>query len=188
MAIDPTQGMSKPALPVASCSFCEEPIDLSERGLKEVAPDQNIYCNKKCMGGAQTKRATITVRCAYCQEDFNTLRGRHSDSNIFCNKTCAFSVRKDRYFWTILSVLSNNKRFLSADEIRASLKTRKVDLTAMRIATRISSSPFVNVNRETEPFTYQLKAEYTETPWLWHTSKYYRKIGMTRKDYAAQFQ
>lgn len=188
MAIDPTKVMSKPSLASASCSFCEEPIDLSERGLKEVAPDQNIYCNKKCMGGAQTKRATITVRCAYCREDFDTLRGRHSESNIFCNKVCAFSVRKDRYFWTILYVLSNNRRFLSANEIRESLRKRKVDLTAMRIATRISSSPFVNVNRETEPFTYQLKEEYTEKPWLWHTSKYYRKIGLARKDYAAQFE
>ena len=188
MAIDPTKAMSKPNLSCASCSFCGKSIDLSERGLKEVAADQNIYCNKKCMGATQTKRATITVRCAYCRNDFNTLRGRHSDSNIFCNKSCAFSVRKDRYFWTILYVLSNDRRFLSADQIRATLKTRKVDLTAMRIATRISSSPFVNVNRESEPFTYQLKDEYTEKPWLWHTSKYYRKIGMGRKDYAAQFE
>ena len=78
------------------CSFCEKPINLSERGIKEISENQNVYCDKKCMGGAQTRRATITVNCAYCNKEFSTLRGRHSESNLFCGKTCAFSVRKDR--------------------------------------------------------------------------------------------
>ena len=172
----------------APCSFCQKPIDLTKRGIKEIGENQNIYCNKKCMGGAQTQRATITVQCAYCNKDFNTLKGRHSESNLFCGKPCAFSVRKDLYFWTILYVLSKENRFLSADQIRESLKTRKVDLTAMRIATRIASSPFIEVNKESEPFTYQLKEEYKNKPYLWHTSKYYRKIGMGKKEYAAQFE
>jgi len=172
----------------APCSFCQKPIDLTKRGIKEIGENQNIYCNKKCMGGAQTQRATITVQCAYCNKDFNTLKGRHSESNLFCGKTCAFSVRKDRYFWTILYVLSKENRFLSADQIRESLKMRKVDLTAMRIATRIASSPFIEVNKESEPFTYQLKEEYKNKPYLWHTSKYYRKIGVSKKEYAAQFE
>ena len=85
-------------------------------------------------------------------------------------------------------MLSKENRFLSADQIRESLKTRKVDLTAMRIATRIASSPFIEVNKESEPFTYQLKEEYKNKPYLWHTSKYYRKIGMGKKEYAAQFE
>ena len=58
--------------------------------------------------------------------------------------------------------LSKEKRFLSADQIREALKTRKVDLTAMRIATRIASSPFIEVNKESEPFTYKIKDEYKE--------------------------
>jgi hypothetical protein len=170
------------------CSFCEKPIDLSKRGIKEVTENQNVYCNKKCMGGAQTRRATIMVDCAYCNQEFSTLKGRHSESNLFCGKTCAFSVRKDRYFWTILYVLSKRVGFLSADQIREALKGRKVDLTAMRIATRIASSPFIEVNKESEPFTYQLKEAYKEKPYVWHTSKYYRKIGMNKKDYANQFE
>jgi hypothetical protein len=172
----------------APCSFCEETINLSKRGLKEIKDNQNIYCNKKCMGGAQTQRATIRVDCAYCNKEFTTLKGRHSKSNLFCGKTCAFSVRKDRYFWTILYVLSKETRFLSADQIREHLKKRKVDLTAMRIATRIASSPFIDVNKESEPFIYQLKEEYTSKPYLWHTSKYYRKIGISKKDYTHQFE
>ena len=171
----------------ASCSFCDAKIDLSQRGLKEISADQNIYCNKKCMGGAQTRRATITVECAYCKNNFNTLRGRYSETNLFCDKHCAFSVRKDRYFWTILYVLAKDKRFLSADQIRESLKNRKVDLTAMRIATRISNNPFIDVNKESEPFTYKLKEEFHEKPYLWHTSKYYRKIGQTKNEYTAKF-
>jgi hypothetical protein len=85
-------------------------------------------------------------------------------------------------------VLSKRVGFLSADQIREALKGRKVDLTAMRIATRIASSPFIEVNKESEPFTYQLKEEYKEKPYVWHTRKYYRKIGMNKKDYANQFE
>ncbi len=186
MANVQNKDMSQPT--IASCSFCEEKIDLSARGVKEITEDQNIYCNKKCMGGAQTRRATITVECAYCKKNFNTLRGRHSTTNLFCDKHCAFSVRKDRYFWTILYVLSKDRRFLSADQIREGLKNRKVDLTAMRIATRISNNPFIEVNKESEPFSYSLKEEYQDKPYLWHTSKYYRKIGQSKSEYTAKFE
>ena len=55
----------------APCSFCGKAIDLTKRGIKEIGENQNIYCDKKCMGGAQTQRATITVQCAYCNKDFN---------------------------------------------------------------------------------------------------------------------
>ena len=88
----------------------------------------------------------------------------------------------------VFDVLSKENRFLSADQIREALKTRKVDLTAMRIATRIASSPFIDVNKESEPFTYKLREEYKDKPYTWHTSKYYRKIGMSKKEYSAQFE
>ena len=171
----------------APCTFCGKSIDLKKRGLKEVTEGQNIYCNKSCMGKAQTQRATLKLQCAYCQKDFDTLKGRHSETNIFCNQQCAFAVRKDRYLWTTLYVLSSEMNFLSADQIRERLKSKKVDLTPMRIATRISSSPMVEVNKESEPFTYRMKDEYRKTPWKWHTSKYYRKLGVLAKDYHANF-
>ena len=171
----------------APCTHCGKGIDLRARGIKELAPNKNIYCNKGCMGKAQTKRATLELECAYCCNNFTTLKGRHSENNLFCNQTCAFAVRKDRYFWTILHILSNQTEYLSADQIRSKLKTRKVDLTPMRIATRISNNPMIDVNKESEPFTYSLKEQYRKTPWRWHTSKFYRKMGTTASEYHKRF-
>ena len=171
----------------APCTFCDKPIDLKSRGMKQVASEQNIYCNKTCMGKAQTKRATLNLQCAYCKDTFDTLKGRHSETNIFCNQKCAFAVRKDRYFWTTLYTLSSEMNFVSADQIRERLKSKKVDLTPMRIATRISSSPLIEVNKESDPFTYRMKDEHRNSPWKWHTSKYYRKLGLLAKDYHANF-
>ena len=170
------------------CSHCSEPVNLRERGVKEITVNQNVYCDKKCMGKAQTQRATLHLKCSYCRKSFTTLKGRHNDSNLFCSQNCAFAVRKDRYFWTILSVLSEEQRYLSADQIKSRLKERKVDLTPMRIATRIANCNLVDSNRESEPFVYRIKDDFREQPWMWHTSKYYRKIGMGKKEYAAQFE
>jgi len=92
----------------APCTHCGVGIDLRARGLRELPENKNIYCNKTCMGKAQTKRATLELDCAYCCNSFTTLKGRHSENNLFCNQTCAFAVRKDRYFWTILHILSKH--------------------------------------------------------------------------------
>jgi len=57
----------------------------------------------------------------------------------------------------------------------------------MRIATRISNNPMIDVNKESEPFTYSLKEKYRNTPWKWHTSKFYRKMGTTSSEYHKRF-
>ena len=131
----------------APCTHCGGSIDLRARGVKEIPKQKNIYCNKSCMGKAQTLRATLEIECAYCCNNFQTLKGRHSENNIFCNQSCAFAVRKDRYLWTIMHTLCKESEFLSADQIRERLKRRKVDLTPMRIATRISNNKMIEVNK-----------------------------------------
>ena len=167
------------------CSFCSKEVDLKTRGITTLPENRNIYCNKICMGKAQTKRATITCECSYCNKSFTTLRGRHDETHQFCSQKCALNVRMDRYFWTICRELNLNDTWMSADMIRMKLKDKRVDLTAMRIATRITNNKLVIVDSESEPFMYYMKNEYRDKPYTWHSNKFFRKISRTRSDYVA---
>tara|TARA_B100001778_G_scaffold334927_1_gene349159 strand:- start:4186 stop:4794 length:609 start_codon:yes stop_codon:yes gene_type:complete len=181
--------MAKPSLSHGDlsvpCSYCGKDVDLKKRGLRKIPTNRNIYCNKVCMGKAQTERATITVECAYCKKSFQTLKGRHDETHQFCSQKCALNVRMDRYFWSICRELDLNDQWLSADMIRMKLKAKKVDLTAMRIATRITNNALVDVNTESEPYLYKLKEEYRGKPYTWHSNKFFRKISRKRSEYVA---
>ena len=123
----------------APCTHCGKGIDLRARGIKELAPNKTFTVTKVAWVRRKPNEPRWNLNVLCCNT-FTTLKGRHSENNLFCNQTCAFAVRKDRYFWTILHILSNQTEYLSADQIRSKLKTRKVDLTPMRIATQFPTT------------------------------------------------
>ena len=167
------------------CSYCKNDVDLKKRGLRTIPTDRNIYCDKTCMGKAQTERATIHCECSYCNKSFKTLKGRHDETHQFCSQKCALNVRMDRYFWSICRELNHSQGWLSADMIRMKLKAKRVDLTAMRIATRITNNALIEVDSESEPFIYKMKEEYRGKPYTWHSNKFFRKISRKRTEYVA---
>lgn len=72
--------------------------------------------------------------------------------------------------------------------LRMKLKHQKVDLTSMRIATRISHNKLVEVMEDSEPYLYKLKDRYRDKPWTWHTPKFFRKVSVERHDYVLMYQ
>ena len=61
--------------------------------------------------------------------------------------SCSLKVRMDRYFWSICNALAEIDDWASADMIRMKLKDHRVDLTSMRIATRISHNKLIELWR-----------------------------------------
>ena len=168
------------------CSHCQ--TDLTQQRRSVEATTRNAYCNKTCMGKAQTKRATINLVCSYCKNSYETLKGRYNKRHQFCSQPCSLKVRMDRYFWSICNVLAKDAGWLSADMIRMKLRGQKVDLTSMRIATRIAHNKLIEVQEESEPYLYKLSSEYRTKPWTWHTTKFFRKVEMERHDYVLMFE
>ena len=172
--------------PPSACQNCGNTFPPNRRIVKDSSKNQ--YCTKTCMGVAQTKRATITLNCSYCTKDYETLKGRNNKRHQFCSQKCSLNVRMDRYFWSICNVLSQNTGWLSADMIRMKLREHKVDLTSMRIATRIAHNKLIEVQEESEPYMYRLVKQCENKPWCWHTSKFFRKLSVERHDYVLMFE
>jgi len=168
-----------------TCSFCGESLDDKKR---QEGKSKNNYCNKLCMGKAQTQRATIVLNCSYCKNDYETLKGRHNERHQFCSQDCSLKVRMDRYYWSICKVLADSETWLSADMIRTKLQEQKVDLTSMRIATRIARNKMVEIKEDSEPYLYRMVSEYKEKPWNWHTPKFFRKMELERQEYVLMFE
>ncbi len=168
------------------CSHCGAELPRKRRASDRSG--ENNYCNKTCMGLAQTKRAKITLQCSYCMKEYETFKGKMNARHQFCSQECSLRVRMDRYFWSICNVLAQNGGWLSADMIRMKLKEHKVDLTSMRIATRIAHNKLIEVKEDSEPYEYRLSADYINKPWTWHTSKFFRKMAMERHDYVLMFE
>ena len=169
----------------ACCGFCMNPLTESA-SINNIT--KKMYCDKNCMGKAQTKRATITLTCSYCSKEYETLKGRYNERHQFCSQNCSLNVRMDRYFWSICNALSGCDDWMSADMLRMKLKHQKVDLTSMRIATRISHNKLVEVMEDSEPYLYKLKDKYRDKPWTWHTSKFFRKVSIERHDYVLMYE
>ena len=70
----------------------------------------------------------------------------------------------DRYFWSICNALAEIDDWASADMIRMKLKDHRVDLTSMRIATRISHNKLIEVMEDSEPYLYRLKEMFKDKP------------------------
>ena len=167
------------------CGYCEKPLSDIEIDTNKT---KKMYCDKICMGKAQTKKATMTLTCSYCKNEYETLKGRFNDRHQFCSQSCSLKVRMDRYFWSICNALAEIDDWASADMIRMRLKDHRVDLTSMRIATRISHNKLIEVMEDSEPYQYRLKEMFKEKPWTWHTSKFFRKVSMERHDYVVMFE
>ena len=168
-----------------NCSFCGTLLEGKKR---QEGKTKNVYCNKTCMGKDQTERATITLECSYCKSKYQTLKGRHNERHQFCSQECSLKVRMDRYYWSICKVLAENDMWLSADMIRTKLREHKVDLTSMRIATRIARNKMIEVKEDSEPYVYRMNPDYINKPWTWHSPKFFRKLEMQRNEYVLMYE
>lgn len=115
--------------------------------------------------------------CEYCLSEFSVKNGISGAKMRFCSQDCARKVKSDRYMWNICSVLSGGES-MSAIRISELLSDRGIDLTSMRVATRINSK-LIETIKDSEPYEYRLKDELVDTPWMWHSSKFFNKTDLS---------